>query len=59
MTVESPATDPATAGKLTEVEPEDTVTEEGVVKLELLSLTEMTKPLPDAAWVSVTVQVEV
>ena len=58
VAVESPVRVPVLALKVTEEEPEGTVTEEGVVKEELLSLMEITSPLPDAAWVSVTVQVE-
>jgi hypothetical protein len=59
VAVESPDRVPLPALKVVEEEPEGTVTEVGVVKLELLSLMETTKPLPDASLVSVTVQVEV
>ncbi len=59
VAVESPERVPLVALNVVEEEPEGTVTEVGVVKLELLSLTETAKPLPDAALVSVTVQVEV
>ncbi len=59
VAVESLVRVPLVALKVVEEEPEGTVTEVGVVKLELLSLTETTKPLPDAAWVRVTVHVEV
>jgi hypothetical protein len=59
VTVELLERVPLVALKVVEAEPEGTVTEEGVVRLELLSLTETTKPLPDAVCVSVMVHVDV
>ena len=58
VAVESLVRVPVLALKVVEEEPDGTVTEEGVVREELLSLMETTSPLPDAVWVSVTVQVE-
>ncbi len=59
VAVESLERVPLVALKVVEEAPDGTVTEVGVVKLELLSPTETTKPLPDAALLSVIVQVDV
>ncbi len=59
VAVELPERVPLVALKVVDEEPEGTVTEVGVVKLELSSLMETAKPPPGAALVSVTVQVEV
>ena len=59
VAVESLVRVPVLALKVVEEEPDGTVTEEGVAKAELLSLTETVKPPPTGALVSVMVQVEV